>query len=202
MICKIEGCLFSYHANGYCNRHNLQMVNHGKLLQRTKYDPNEYVMGKNICRIFLYNSVGVKIAETIIDKKNFYKCKPHKWGMAEDYVRYRKNGRNVLLHTFLLNPSKGFQVDHKNGDKLNNLESNLRIATVSQNRANSKIPITNTSGYKGVYESGPNWRARIEVNYTKINLGSFKDIKLAALAYNEAAKEFFGDFAYINEVPM
>lgn len=90
-------------------------------------------------------------------------------------------------------------VDHKNRDKLDNRRSNLRLATNSQNGANS----ANADGsYKGVSWSQGRmlWQAYIKVNYRQESLGYFETITEAAQAYNEAAKFYFGEFAYLNEV--
>lgn len=92
---------------------------------------------------------------------------------------------------------KGEKVDHRDNNPLNNLRSNLRPATHSQNIRNSKKPSTNTSGFKGVYwnKSDCRWVAQINVNGKKISLGRFSDPQKAYEAYCKAAKEHFGEFA-------
>lgn len=91
-------------------------------------------------------------------------------------------------------------LDHINGDKSDNRLSNLREATPSQNGANSEISKNNSSGWKGVYRFGDNFRAQIHVNRETKYLGVFTNCREAALAYNYAAKEHFGAFAKFNEV--
>lgn len=95
-------------------------------------------------------------------------------------------------------------VDHIDGDRMNNRRSNLRLSTKLQNRLNSRKRGDKTSSqYKGVswHKHEQKWQARITVNKKVITLGYFTSEKVAALAYNDAAKKHFGEFASLNEVP-
>jgi hypothetical protein len=67
---------------------------------------------------------------------------------------------------------------------------------------NSKI--TNTSGFKGViwHKQSKKWYARITLNYKRIDLGLFKDKIQAAIAYNEAAIKYHGEFARLNKIQL
>jgi hypothetical protein len=98
---------------------------------------------------------------------------------------------------------KGPPVDHRNGNGLDNRRENIRIATVAQNRQNSRKTRSNTSSqYKGVYwnETHQSWRTHIHTAEQHIYLGCFaKDAEIeAAKAYDLAARELFGDFAHLN----
>lgn len=95
---------------------------------------------------------------------------------------------------------EGKEIDHINRDKLDCRKENLRLATRSQNAANMKPYITNTSGYKGVHfaTNMNKWKATIRINGEKVHLGFYKNINEAARAYNIAAKKHFGEFAYLN----
>lgn len=88
-------------------------------------------------------------------------------------------------------------VDHINGDPLMNTRSNLRVATRAQNMHNSKRPITNKSGYKGVHYSKKyqRWVSQIRINGSRIHVGSFDDPQSAYEAYCKVAQEHFGEFA-------
>jgi hypothetical protein len=94
------------------------------------------------------------------------------------------------------------QVDHINGNTLDNRKENLRICTQNQNGKNRLLNKNNVSGYKGVTYKKANklWCAQIVVNYHKMYLGLFTTAEAAALAYNEAAKKYHGEFAKLNEV--
>ena len=95
------------------------------------------------------------------------------------------------------------QIDHINHDKGDNRWSNLRECTQSQNGANRKLSINNTSGYKGVHWNKPakKWIVQIKFNNNKKHLGYFDCKHEAALAYNKAAIKYHGEFACLNEVP-
>ncbi len=107
--------------------------------------------------------------------------------------------RTISMHRDLLG-SPTLEIDHKNGNRLDNRRSNLRLATHSQNLANSRIRPNNKSGFKGVNKGTGNarWAARITVNYKLIQLGLFNSPENAALAYDEAARHYFGEFACLN----
>jgi hypothetical protein len=96
---------------------------------------------------------------------------------------------------------KGMEIDHKDGDGLNNQRSNLRLASKKQNQANRGAPTNNRSGYKGVSANGRGgWRASIFVDGKTRRVGDYDTPLEAARAYNQAALAAFGEFAKLNEV--
>lgn len=94
---------------------------------------------------------------------------------------------------------EGYEIDHIDGNRLNNQKSNLRLATSSQNQAN-QLPRIASSKYKGVsWESSRSmWRADIRVNRRRIFLGRYNSEIDAAIAYDIKALEVFGSFSKIN----
>jgi hypothetical protein len=109
---------------------------------------------------------------------------------------YRKGKLQITqrLHRIIFDDGK--LRDHRNGDGLDNRRRNLRVATVSQNNANSHS--TAASGYRGVYRHAAQWRAAISVQGQLFYPGSFDDPILAARAYDAAARKHFGEFARLN----
>jgi hypothetical protein len=91
-------------------------------------------------------------------------------------------------------------VDHADGDGLNNRRSNLRAATKSQNRANGRLMSTNSTGFRGVSLARRQgmYLAQIESGGKSKHLGYFSCPLDAALAYDEAARRIFGEFARPN----
>lgn len=108
-------------------------------------------------------------------------------------------GTTEKMHRIITSAKQGEIVDHINGLPWDNRKENLRIVTNRQNTRNSKLKSTNKSGYKGVavYKNGK-WSAQITVNYRKIHLGIFEDAEEAAMVYNNAATEHFGEYARLN----
>ena len=128
-----------------------------------------------------------------------------KWHYNHSYaVRgQRISGRVVKLHMHReILKRMGFtsfqETDHKNRDRLDNRRANLRPATSSQNKANR----ASQKQFKGVFWDGSRkcWQSQITSNYRKYHLGYFDSAIKAALAYNQAAKKYFGDFARLNEL--
>ncbi|KKM22038.1 hypothetical protein LCGC14_1629400 [marine sediment metagenome] len=91
------------------------------------------------------------------------------------------------------------EIDHINGNSLNNRFLNLRMCTSSQNSANRGPQKNNKLGIKGVYRTPRGrYRAQIGKDGQVIKLGHYNTSKSAALAYRKAAKKYFGEFAKWN----
>ncbi len=144
----------------------------------------------------------------LIDDEDFAIVSQHKWHAinqeGEFYARgYIPGRRYVFLANFLMNPPAGMLVDHANNNPLDNRRSNLRLATPSQNNANSRKTWTPTSSiYKGVcwHKRWKKWVAQIGQgpgNGPK-TLGYFASEEEAARAYDAAAKARWGEFAKLN----
>jgi hypothetical protein len=109
----------------------------------------------------------------------------------------------LLMHRIILERHEidlnGLEIDHIDGNGLNNLKSNLRLATRSENSRNSKKK-PSSSPYKGVIfvPSRDRWLAQINVNNKHIHCGYHLTQDDAARAYNRAAVKYFGEFARIN----
>jgi AP2 domain/HNH endonuclease len=111
--------------------------------------------------------------------------------------------RWVLMHRLLLKPEPGQQVDHVNGDGLDNRRSNLRLCLHRQNQFNQRKQRRKTSSaFKGVRfcKQTGRWAAVIKIHGRNVWLRRHDTERDAALAYNAAAKRLFGEFANLNEV--
>lgn len=92
----------------------------------------------------------------------------------------------------------GTKCDHKDGNPSNNRRSNLRPCTDMQNAWNMGKHKDNQSGYKGVSKHRKKYSARICKNGIQEVIGSFKTPEEAARAYDQRAKELFGEWARLN----
>jgi len=108
----------------------------------------------------------------------------------------------TTLARSLVRVEPGQEVDHANGNPLDNRKRNLRVCSRVQNASNIKRRKDNSSGYKGVsfMASRRRWRARISVARREHHLGLFDTAEEAAHAYNKAAVAMHGEFARLNPV--
>lgn len=106
------------------------------------------------------------------------------------------NGRGVALHRFLLDPPAGTEVDHINGDGLDNRRANLRLATHAENGRNRRRDTRSSSGLKGVrfHTQRRKWQARITVGGKAMSLGIYPTREAAHEAYCAAAARLHGQF--------
>ena len=88
------------------------------------------------------------------------------------------------------------QVDHIDGDGLNNRRGNLRLATAGQNQHNKGLQRNNTSGFKGVRwrSDKGKWVARIDKDGKRRHLGYFDTVEGAHSAYVAASMAIHGEF--------
>lgn len=142
----------------------------------------------------------------IVDLQDYASLLQHSWFAAWDpttqsfYARRTLwNGVRsvtILMHRVIMNCPDDMEIDHRNGNTLDNRRENLRISTAAQNSANRKKRAKSQSAYKGVFwqkregkwgaEAGDCW------------LGYFSDEQEAARAYDLKASELFGEFAHLN----
>lgn len=142
----------------------------------------------------------------LVDDNDFEYLSQWKWrahfNRKNWYALYGKDG--LRMHRLLLSLSKNDkrQVDHINGNGLDNRRCNLRVCTCQQNTRNRKKHKNSASKYKGVFWYGPlnKWVAKIWFNNKSVHLGYFKSEKEAALIYDIAAKVFFKEFARTNQI--
>jgi hypothetical protein len=154
----------------------------------------------NCKEIILSNGMTAKV-----DGEDFETVSKYNWYLSKQANRFYAyawvSGKNVSMHRFLLGHEAGeLDIDHRNGDGLDNRRENLRVATRSQNTANSRKQRGTTSKYKGVHvmKVGGYIKAYIMHQYRRIHLGYFDTEEAAARAYDEAARQYFGEFARVN----
>jgi hypothetical protein len=139
-----------------------------------------------------------------VDDVDFHKLAGFRWHLHNKGYAARgvKAGEQTsshlsLMHREITNAPKGWQVDHINGDRLDNRRENLRLATRSQNQANSLNP-RNSSGFRGVSPRNGRWVAQTKHLGRYYSLGTFDNPEDAARAYDKAAVRLHGQFARLN----
>jgi hypothetical protein len=115
--------------------------------------------------------------------------------LGEDCMPRQKT---IYMHRLITGTEDSKDVDHRNGDRLDNRQSNLRAATRSQNLANQGVRTMNKTGMKGVTKIGNKFKAQITHHKKHYNLGTFDTPLEAANVYTKYYKEVWGDFAKVN----
>ena len=145
----------------------------------------------------------------IVDDKDYEWLMQWKWYAHKSHntkdtfyaqrAKRTKEGRIVVMHREILGLKfgDGNRIDHCNGNGLDNQRCNLRLCTTSQNQMNRKIS-GGSSRFKGVRVKRDGIYAYIGINNKKKYLGSFKTEIDAAKAYDDKARELFGEYANCN----
>jgi len=147
----------------------------------------------------------------MVDDDDFEWANQWKWYFDGQYAAREqhvggggeRDSIKLYLHRELMQTPTGLVTDHIDRDKLNNVRSNLRICTFSENINNGSRRVDNHSGYRGVtwHKQREYWYARIKYQGKCTFLGSFKDKNEAAKAYDKASREIYGVVAYQNCAP-
>jgi hypothetical protein len=104
----------------------------------------------------------------------------------------------VFLHREIMNAPSDMEVDHINGDTLDNRKRNLRICTARQNRCNRGPSIGNSSGYPGVSwdQQQRRWIAALSISGKRVFQYKTTRKRDAIRARKAAEKKYFGEYAY------
>lgn len=149
---------------------------------------------------------------TVVDDEDYEWLMQWKWNARRDRagrwyaaraipdLTKRHKQTAVLMHRVITNAPPDMWVDHKNHNALDNRRDNLRVCTPAGNSRNARIRSDNRSGYKGVgwHKKFNRWRARIIIDGRRHDVGHFRTPLEAALAYDRAAREHYGEFAHTN----
>lgn len=148
----------------------------------------------------------------LIDKQDLQIISEYNWwvgsggyAVSEKSLGKQPNGKygrkTILMHRLLLDAPNGLDVDHKNGNKLDNRRSNIRLATRSQNITNTKNRVRNKQLLPRGISFNPSkhgkqpYMARISMMGKSYFLGNFYILEDAVKAYTDKRKELYGEFA-------
>jgi hypothetical protein len=163
--------------------------------------PNIILCEDAICKLL----VGKNDEVFIFDADDYEKVKKFQWSVGgTKNHRYASNSViGTYLHRYILGYFGSLSIDHINGDTYDNRKGNLRIVEHKNNIHNAqKYRKSCTSKYKGVcfVTERKKWKAAIHKGSTYYHLGLYLSEIDAAIAYNIAAKKYFGKFARLNAI--
>lgn len=137
-----------------------------------------------------------------VDDSDYATLNKHPWfvqytGAKKKYpYAVRKvRGKKIPMHRHIMGNPVNMHVDHINHDTLDNRRCNLRVCTATQNKQNQETQLASRTGKKGVQ---PGYGGKFVVFVRASYVGTFDDIKAAAMAYDIEAIRLFGEFASTN----
>lgn len=205
-ICIVCGKPMAHHFKGvaYCRKHYLQIWRYGEVKERTIYDSNEWKLFEDYAICITYNKQGipnsiVKVDLDYVEDLKQYKIYCRKHDNGKQYACISIEGKKILLHRYLMKvhnqeATLHNQIDHINGDSLDNRLCNLRVCTAHQNAQNNRGCKNRIIGISKSPNKNNRWIARIMVNYHTINLGYFDTFEEAVLARLTKEKEVCGEY--------
>lgn len=147
----------------------------------------------------------------IIEDHIWHAACPRKGVRTEDIYYAATNikkpdGKKTILrmHRLLIDSPPGMEIDHINGDGLDNRRENLRVCTPSQNQGSRRLQSGCASEFKGVVRNkkAKKWQVGLQFQLDGIKhyryLGCFENEIDAATAYDKAARKHYGDYALLN----
>lgn len=197
-VCTVPGCVDVHEAKGYCRSHYDKWRTQGDPLAITRKDPSRVEHVNGCLHVFL-GGIAAAGAVTLVSVEDGKLVEGHSWWMSgEGYVSGKPEGRRSLLHRYLMDLSAEDprQVDHINGNRLDNRRENLRIVTFPQQMQNKK-PWAE-SGHRNCYweEEKQLWRVIVTKDGQKHQGGRHKSLDDA----REAAAKLRGElFTHANE---
>ncbi len=136
-----------------------------------------------------------------VDAADYEWLSQYRWRLSSSgYVVRREKRKLIFMHRQIMQPPKRVPVDHRDGSRLNNCRSNLRVCTLQENAQNRVKRLGCASRFKGVHRAPdrPKWTAGHQFKGDRIWLGYFDEEIEAARAYDYRAVECCGELAWVN----
>ena len=203
--CSFANCdsPMNHRASGLCGAHRTQQRKDTPLKPLGwRRGPNEVVEDGEKCWLILTDIRGEEVGRTCIDRADLGAVSAHRWS---GWSQKKKGGKLYVtsntakgkyLHRFLMQPGKGLEVDHWDGDPLNNCRVNLKIVSRRENSQNVK-----KKGTRGVYfcprKKGPGrWTTRVGTGGKTYSAGLFDTEEEAIEAVKKLRAELL---THVNE---
>lgn len=177
---------------------NNKTLSCGCLRNEAFMQPKEFIFYDEYCECIIKDKVA------ILDKDDYDKLFDLGWCVNSHGYAIAWNPKlekMVYMQQIIMGSSDDLQIDHIDGNRLNNRKYNLRFVTAQQNMMNEKLSKNNTSGVKGVHwhKVEEKWIANIGFNNKLIHLGYFDDFNDAVDVRRGAEIIYFGEYNRSND---
>lgn len=160
-----------------------------------KVKPNDYLIIADTVYLFLVDKKGGYRTQAMIDVEDLLKVSVFRWYYKKPYAATEVRGFNLFLHVFIMDTWKMItnkEIDHIDGNGLNNKKENLQIVSRSKNLLKAKVRKDNRSGCKGVTwsKSKRKWQVSVTINKKRHHFGAYKNLEDAIEAKKIAERKF------------
>lgn len=149
----------------------------------------------------------------IINTEDLDEIGKHQWmfsneGASRNATKEERQTMGVCriwMHRQIMGHPAGLEVDHANGDRLDNSRDNLRIANRHQNMCNALLqpPLSGIRGVERIPSKTKNsWCSHIQFQGKREYLGSFPSAEEAFAAYEKRGRELHGEFFVLDRPPL
>lgn len=200
VTCSVPNCDNPVVCKWYCDKHRSQIRNHGKILPRTKYDPNDIIVKGDVAEVILRDRRQRVAGRALIDAEDVPRVNKLHWHLKSYCVQaYEKEqGKLVTLSRFLLSPPDDVRIAYLNHDFMDNRKANLRVCTTQQIGIHRRIGVNNTSGVKGVSwnKKRQKWYVCLVKDGKHYWGGAFHHLADAVEARKQLEKEHFSGLVF------
>lgn len=151
--CSVEGCTRLHAAKGYCHSHYDKWRLYGDPLAPSRRDPSRVEEVDGCLHVHLEGKHG-EGKKTLVSCEDLSYIEGRRfWANKEGYVQCKIEGKRISLHRLLLEleATDSREVDHINGDPLDNRRENLRVVTKAQQNQNRKVRSDSETGHRNVH---------------------------------------------------
>jgi hypothetical protein len=148
--------------------------------------------------ITMTNGVRTIVDDDMHEMYGKYNWTQHTKGFACRSMKMEGKWKTVFLHRLVMNVPQGKEVDHINGDRLDNKKSNLRICSREDNAKNRMKRYDSQQPFKGIRLRKGRWEVNLQCDKKAYYLGRYNTAIEAAKVYDKYAKKYFGQFARFN----
>jgi len=195
--CRIRSCKNASCIKDLCEEHYRQWRASGRLPKKPHpVSLNEIHLKDGYAELQINVLRSKKTIIALIDLEDVEAVKKFVWHWNRNAIQTMCNGKTTALSAYLLKPRQGQVAIYKNSDVRDNRRANLALGTVQQRVINSRLPRTNTSGYKGVYKLPNNkWVVRLIYNGKAYGGGTHPTIEDAIMARKNLEKKYYAPLA-------
>jgi len=150
--CTFKGCGLPHEAKGLCEAHYTQARKGGRI-KPLDYTPSPIGPDGSVVLFGARDRTkGCQVGIAFVDEDSRPVVREHRWRLnANGYAVTKIEGTSTYMHRLLMPEAGKFEVDHIDGNRLNNRKANLRVVTKKEQMQNRGVRADNKTGHRNVH---------------------------------------------------